>query len=193
MTNAEHSEQTRAALVKVARKVFAEKGYAGVGTEDLARAAKLTRGAVYHHYQGKQALFEAVVRELMQQMHGEMREAARGSKDVWKGLKRGVSAFLASSERAEIQRILFVDAPSVLGWQRWRTLEAEYGLGLLRDALAAAIEGGVIERQPVMPLAHLLLGAFTEAAMLIGHAAEPATTRRAVEQALEALLEGLRR
>jgi AcrR family transcriptional regulator len=193
MTNAEHSELTRAALVKVARKLFAEKGYAGVGTEDLARAAKLTRGAVYHHYQGKQALFEAVVRELMEQIHDEMREAARGAKDVWKGLRRGVSTFLASSERAEFQRIVFVDAPSVLGWQRWRALDAEYGLGLLRNALGAAIEAGVIQRQPLVPLAHVLLGAFTEAAMLIGHAVEPATTRREVEQTLDALLEGLRR
>jgi AcrR family transcriptional regulator len=159
----------------------------------LARAAKLTRGAVYHHYRGKQALFEAVVRELMQQMHDEMREAASGTKDVWKGLKRGVSAFLASSERTDIQRIVFVDAPSVLGWQEWRTLDAEYGLGLLRDALAAAIEAGIIRRRPLVPLAQLLLGAFTEAAMLIGHAAEPATTRRAVEETLDALLEGLRR
>ena len=92
-----------------------------------------------------------------------------------------------------MQRIVFVDAPSVLGWQRWRALDAEYGLGLLRDALAAAIEAGVIQRQPLVPLAHLLLGAFTEAAMLIGHAVEPATTRREVERTLDALLEGLRR
>ena len=190
MSNAEHTDATRAALVKVARKEFA-RGFAEVGTEDLAKAANLTRGALYHHYHGKLELFAAVVETLMQDMHHEMVQATHTTKDPWKALRRGIQVFLQRSERPEIRQILFVDGPAALGWVRWRGMDAKYGLGLLQRALEAAMEGGAIKRQPVKPLAHLLLGALTEAAMMLGQPDAPEDLRKMVKGSLASLLDGL--
>jgi AcrR family transcriptional regulator len=190
MSNAEHTEATRAALVKVARKEFA-RGFVEVGTEDLAKAARLTRGALYHHYHGKLELFAAVVESLMQELHHEMVQAARGTKDSWKALRRGMQVFLDRSARPEVRQILFVDGPAALGWKRWRELDTKYGLGLLQGALEAAMNAGAIKRRPVKPLAHLLLGALTEAAMMLGHSDAPGELRQSVEESLGALLDGL--
>ncbi|MEO5806847.1 TetR/AcrR family transcriptional regulator [Devosia sp.] len=191
MSNAEHSEATRATLVNVARREFF-RGFAEVSTEDLARAAKLTRGALYHHYHGKLELFAAVVEALMQEMHLAIAQATRTVQDPWKALHRGMQVFLDLSERPEMRIILFVDGPAALGWLRWREMDAKYGLGLLQGALEAAMDSGSIKRRPVKPLAHLLLGALTEAAMLLGQVDAPGEWRENVEESLAAMLDGLR-
>ena len=190
---AEQSEATRAALLKAARKLFAERGYAAVGTEEIVQRAKVTRGALYHHFRDKKDLFRGV----HEQLEAEMAEkiggqlAAGGVSDPMELLAEGARTFLDHTT-GPLARITLVDAPSVLGWEEWRAIDEKYGMGLVIAALHGAIEAGVIPDQPVKPLAHLLLAALGEAGMLIANADDPEAMRAEVETPLMTLLNGLR-
>jgi AcrR family transcriptional regulator len=190
---AEQSGATRAALVAAARELFAERGYADVGTEEIVRRARVTRGALYHHFEDKKDLFRAVHEEL----EGELAQtigaqlAAGDLASALELLRTGVRTFLDACTDRAVARIVLVDAPSVLGWREWREIDERHGLGLVIAGLEGAMETGEIARQPVRPLAHLLLGAMGEAGMLIANASDPDATRDEVEPALLALLEGL--
>jgi AcrR family transcriptional regulator len=190
---AEQSGATRAALLTVARELFAERGYAGVGTEEIVQRAKVTRGALYHHFRDKQDLFRAVheaAEEELAQTIGEQIVAA-GTTDALEALRTGVRTFLDSCTDRSVARITLVDAPSVLGWQEWREIDERHGLGLVTAGLQGAMDSGAIAQQPVRALAHLMLGAMGEAGMLIANAEDPEATRQEVEPALLALLDGL--
>jgi AcrR family transcriptional regulator len=190
---AERSEATRTELMQVARELFAERGYAAVGTEEIVQRAKVTRGALYHHFRDKKDLFRAV----HEQLEAEMAEkiggqlAAGGTADPIELLSTGARTFLDHTT-VPLARITLVDAPSVLGWVEWRAIDEEYGMGLVIAGLEAGMAAGVIRKQPVKPLAHLLLAALGEAGMLIANAEDPKATRAEVEPPLLALLEGLR-
>jgi AcrR family transcriptional regulator len=191
----ERSQATRAKLLAVARALFAHRGYAGVSTEQIVRAAGVTRGALYHHFADKRALFEAVHEAIEAEIVARIAaaaEAAPDSDDPLAALHVGVGAFLDACEDAAVQRIALLDAPSVLGWERWREIGLEHVFGLVQRALQAAIDAGEIERQPVGPLAHMLLGASHEGAMLIARADDGGVTRRQVGDALDRLLDSLR-
>src|SRR5690349_6178078 len=142
---AEQAEATRAALVAAARTLFAQRGYANVGTEEIVRSARVTRGALYHHFNGKEdlfrAVFEAVETELMQRIGATADLAAGGPLEV---LRSGADAFLDASIEPEVQQIVLLDAPSVLGWETWRELGENYGLGLVMSVLEAAMEAGAM-------------------------------------------------
>ena len=152
-TKAEQSEATRSALVAAARPLFAERGYAGVGTEEIVRAAGVTR-------------------------------------DPLDALHQGAAMFLEACRRPEVQRITLIDAPSVLGWERWREIGVRYGFGLIEEVLKQGMEQGVIERQPVRPLTHLLLGAMDEAAMLVARS-DDAELRAQVAASIDRYLDTL--
>src|SRR5216684_2932722 len=152
-TKAEQSEATRAALLAAARGLFAERGYAAVATEEIVRAAGVTRGALY----------EEVEADLV----AEIGQVATVAADPLDALHKGAAMFLEACRRPEVQRITLIDAPSVLGWERWREIGVRYGFGLIEEVLRAGMEQGVIEPQPLRPLTHLLLGAMDEAAMLV--------------------------
>lgn len=194
-TQSERSQATRDALIAAARPLFAERGYAGVGTEEIVRAAGVTRGALYHHFDGKRELFEAVY----EQIEVELAERiAAGALEVnasspLAAMRAGAEMFLRVSTEPEAQRIVLLDGPSVLGWDRWREIAAEHGLGLIEATLQAAIEAGSIDPQPVRPLAHVLMGALDEAAMLVARAEDPDEMRAEVGQTLGVLLDGLSR
>jgi AcrR family transcriptional regulator len=194
-TQAERTEATRNALIAAARPLFAERGYAGVGTEEIVRAAGVTRGALYHHFDGKGELFEAVYeqveRELAERIAAGALEANAAS--PLEAMRAGVEMFLAASTEPEAQRIVLLDGPSVLGWDRWREIAAEHGLGLIEATLQAAIDAGAIKSQPVRPLAHVLMGALDEVAMLVARAEDPERMRAEVAATLGALLDGLSR
>jgi AcrR family transcriptional regulator len=166
-TKAEQSEATRAALMGAARPLFAERGYAAVATEEIVRAAGVTRGALYHHFAGKEELFAAIYEEVEADLVAEIGQVATEAADPLDALHLGAAAFLEACRRPEVQRITLIDAPSVLGWERWREIGLKYGFGLIEEVLKAGMEQGVIEPQPVRPLTHLLLGAMDEAAMLV--------------------------
>jgi AcrR family transcriptional regulator len=191
-TKAERAEATRAELVRVARELFAQRGYAGVGTEEIVRTAQVTRGALYHHFRDKRDLFRAVHEQLEQELVERITSQMRGVQDPLEVLRAGMRAFLDACTEPAIIQITLLDAPTVLGWAEWREIDAKHGLGLVTTGLQAAMDAGVLRRQEIRPLAHIVLGAVGEAAMLIAHADDTAAARREVEGPLLSLLEGLR-
>ena len=170
---ARQPEATRAALVAAARALFAERGYAGVGTEEIVERAGVTRGALYHHFGDKEDLMRAVLHDLSRELAEASATAALKETDQWRQILAAVDAFLDACTDPAIQRIMMTDAPSVLGWDEWREIDTQYGLGLVKASLEQAMETGLIARQPVDPLAHLVVGALDEAAMYISRAADP--------------------
>lgn len=194
-TQAERSDATRAALIAAARPLFAQRGYAGVGTEEISAAAGVTRGALYHHFDGKRELFEAVYERIEVELAERIAAGALRANvtSPLAAMKAGAEMFLLASTEPETQQIVLLDGPSVLGWDRWREIAAEHGLGLIEATLQAAIEEGEIDSQPVRPLAHVLMGALDEAAMLVARAADAERMRVEVGRTLAALLDGLSR
>ncbi len=190
-TQAERTEATRAALIAAARRLFTERGYKAVGSEEIVRAAGVTRGALYHHFGGKPGLLEAAYEQLEAESTERVALIVLGSglESPLDAMKAGVEAFLEECAEPELRQIALHDAPAVLGWERWREIGAAHGLGLIEASLSAAIEAGEIRALPVKPLAHLLLGALDEAAMLIARS-DDAASRAEVTAVLLALLEG---
>lgn len=190
---AKRSESTRAALVTAGRELFADRGFAAVGTEEIVGRAGVTRGALYHHFEDKRDLFRAVHEqvesELTQRIGVKLAEA--GSADPATALIEGTRAFLDACTQPEVATIALSEAPGVLGWTEWRQVEERYGLGLVIAALGAAMEAGAVRPQPVRPLAHVLLAALSEAGLMIANAERPDEAREQVEAALVSLLDGL--
>jgi len=190
---AEQSEATRTALIAAARELFAERGYAAVGTEEIVRATGVTRGALYHHFAGKRELFAAVYEDVERQLVERIAASAISSAgDPLQALHAGAQAFLDACEDPAVRRIALVDAPSVLGWEQWREIGLRYGFGLVQGTVQAAMDAGLIDPQPVLPLAHLLLGAIDEGAMLIARADDGGETRAQVGASVTRFLDALR-
>ncbi len=187
----ERTEETRAAILAAARELFAERGYAAVGTEEIVRAARLTRGALYHHFAGKEDLFRAVYELVEQEIVEKIAVAAVAASDPLDALRTGARIWLDVCEDPAVQRIALLDAPSVLGWEQWREIGLRYGFGLVQGTLEAAMEAGLIERQPVRPLAHLLLGSIDEAGMLVARADDGGQTKREVAALVERYIDAL--
>lgn len=191
-TRDERAEATRRALLEAARELFAERGYAAVGTEEVVARAGVTRGALYHHFRDKQDLLRAVHEQLEHHLVTRVGAAMTEVTEPMEGLSTGIAAFLDACTDPPFIQIALQDAPTVLGWATWREIDERYGLGLVTAGLAGAMDAGAIRRQPVRPLAHLMLGALGEAALFIANADDPAAARHQIEPALLALLEGLR-
>jgi AcrR family transcriptional regulator len=192
-SQAERSEATRGALIEAARPLFAERGYAAVGTEEIVRSAGVTRGALYHHFDGKRALFEAVYVQIEVELAERIATGAlkAGAEAPLDAMRAGAEMFLAACTEREVQQIALLDGPSVLGWDRWREIASQYGLGLIEATLQAAIDAGVVAAQPVRPLAHVLMGALDEAAMLVARADDPEAARAEVGRTMDTLLSAL--
>jgi AcrR family transcriptional regulator len=191
--HAERSEATRAALVAAARPLFAERGFAGVGTEEIVRAAGVTRGALYHQFRDKEDLFAAVF-ELLESELAQRTAAAAGASgttDPLAELRVGAEAWLDACTEPEIQRIVLLDGPAVLGWERWREIGTRYGRGLVEAVLQAAVDAGRLAPQPIRPLAHVLMGAVDEAALYVATAEDPAAARVEVGAVLDGLITSL--
>jgi len=189
---AEQSAATRSALVDAARSLFGERGFAAVSTEEIVQAAGVTRGALYHHFKDKQDLFTAVVERVEQEILERVAAAALAEPDVWEQQRVAVGAFLDGCLDPAVQRVILTDAPSVLGLAAWREIEARYGLALVRAGLQNVMDAGLIERQPLEPLAHMLLGAMAEGGLLIARSDDPQVARREVGDSLDRILHGLR-
>ena len=185
-------EATKAALITAARKLFVTKGYFATGTEEIvAKADAGTRGALYHHFADKEELFRAVFDQVQTDLAAATVVNERN--DALELLTAALQQFLdASAENADVQQILLVDGPAVLGWDQWRRLEAEYGLGVITAMLDEAVTQKVIARQPTGPLAHMLLAAVDEAALYIANAPDRRQAHRQARQSLMRLLGGLR-
>ena len=192
-TQEERSTATRAALVAAARKLWAERGYAAVGTPEIATAAGVTRGAMYHQFADKAALFRAVVERVEEDLTGRLGQAvlAAGAQDPASALRAATDGWLDASQEPEVRQIVLLDAPVVLGWAGFRDVALEHGLGLTEQLLQAAMDAGQLAPRPTRALAHVLIGALDEAAMVIATADDRERARAEVGEVLHALLDAL--
>jgi AcrR family transcriptional regulator len=190
-TQSDRSAATRDALIQVARERFAEHGYGGVGTEAIVRAAGVTRGALYHQFADKTELFAAVVEavegDVMSRI--DVAVATSGLADVIDLMKLGADTWLDACSDPSISRIMLVDAPSVLGWERWREIGLRYGMGMVQALLGQAMTMGRIVQQPVAPLAHVLIGALDEATLYVVRHEDRAAALTEVRSVLRALID----
>jgi AcrR family transcriptional regulator len=183
---------TRESLINAALELFTERGYADIGTEQVVARAAVTRGALYHHFADKRDLFRAAHERVEEDLVKRIGERMEGVSDPWEVMVAGTRAFLEACDEQAVKQIALTDAPAVLGWGEWREIDERYGLGLMKAALGGAMDAGVLRRQPLDPLAHLMLGAMTEAAFMIANAEDPDAARTEAEAALFSLLDGLR-
>jgi AcrR family transcriptional regulator len=183
---------TRGQLIDVATRLFAEQGYEGTSIEAVLAAAGVSRGALYHHFAGKEALFEAVVSAATDRVTAELTEAISGCSDPVDAVRIGAVAWIGLALDPVIQRIVLVDAPSVLGWDRWRTMDDGRTLGAMRAMLQAVSDSGRLPRELVAPFAHMILAGLDEIVLVIARAddveAAVAEGTTAVEELLSRLL-----
>lgn len=189
---AERAEETRLALLGAARELFVVNGYAATRLGEIVSRSRVTKGALYHHFEGKRDLFRAVCEQVRREWVDDMVAAAARQPDPWRRLVDGLGEFLDACVDSELRQLLLIDGPAVLGSEELHEIGSRWGLGLLRKALGDAIEAGELERQPVEPLAHLLMGALKEAGLAIAAAPEEAAARAEMGTAVERLLAGSR-
>jgi AcrR family transcriptional regulator len=185
---AEQVAQTRAALVAAGRRLFGENGFRGTSVEDLAREARVTTGALYHHFPTKTALFEAVFVQAHTELMTASTQAAMDAKDGFDELALGFDAFLDGVLQPDVQRILVLDGPAVLGLARYTELDEQYAYAVIVGSLKEAAKAGTIEIDDPETATRLLLGALTRGAMLIANSSSPVKTRHAVAKSMRALL-----
>lgn len=189
---AERGDTTRARIVKAATELFSMRGYAEVGTKEVVRRAGVTRGAMYHHFAEKRDLFHAVLEfkqvEMLQNIVAGMDQYG----DPWERIVKGIDVFFDECMDKSSVQIGLVDGPAVLGWHDWSELHARYWLGLIETSLREAMEAGVLRRGDPRTLAHLLDGAFIEAALLVANAEDPVEARKRARASVMLLIEGLR-
>ncbi|MQA86266.1 MAG: TetR family transcriptional regulator [Streptosporangiales bacterium] len=192
---AEQGETTRAALVRAATEIFAEKGFVEAATEEVVRRADVTRGALYHHFSGKDDLFRAVFESLEEDIADRVAAAAAGVDDPVGRLRAGTEAFLDACLEPAVQRVMLREGPSALGWDRWhRVQDDRCARTLLRIGLEDAMAVGALRRQPAEPLTHLVYGALVQAGMVIAgvpDARAARAARREMGQAAGRLIDAL--
>jgi AcrR family transcriptional regulator len=178
-TQGERTAQTRAALITAARRLFGAEGFAEVGAERVAREAGMTRGALYHQFADKAGLFAAVLEEVEAEIAQRVASAVAGfdPADTTGMLLAGAAAWLDASTEPDLQRIVLLDGPSVLGWDRWREICLRHTVGLIAALLQDGIDRGSLPPQPVRALTHVLVGAVDEAALYIAQADDAAAAR----------------
>lgn len=192
-TQADRTAATRTALIAAGRRLFAEHGFAGVGTETIVRDADVSRGALYHHFGDKTELFAAVLADVEGEVTQRLAAAIDADADFVTLMMRSMQAWLDACQHPEVQRIVLIDGPAVLGWARWREICQPHILGLIEGVLALGVQDGTLKALPVKPLAHVLLAVADEAALYVGAAQEPEPARREMEQAIRPLVEALLR
>jgi AcrR family transcriptional regulator len=190
-TKAEQSDATRRKLVAAARSLFAEHGFARTSTESIVQAAGVTRGALYHQFEDKTALFQAVYEDLEQEVVDRVHDATAGLEDPLEVLRVGCDAFLDACLDQAVQSVVLREGPSVLGWERWREIDQAYGLGMITAVLEMAMSTGAIRPAPLDALSHVVFGGLMEAAILLASKADPKAARAEVGASVAALLDGL--
>ncbi len=192
-SQADRSASTKDALVQAARPLFAAHGFGGVSAEAIVRAAGVTRGAMYHQFDDKTALFAAVFEAVEAEVTARIGTAvaAADSTDPLEIMKLGAGIWLDACAEPEIHRIALVEAPAALGWERWREIGLRYGMGLVQGLIAHAISVGRIPAQPSEPLSHVMIGALDEAALYIARSSDSALARREVGDVIDRLVDSL--
>lgn len=187
-----HTEATRRALLRAARRLFAQHGYAGAGIEGIARRARVTSGALYHHFGSKEGLFRAVAEQIEQEVMERATAAALAHTDPWEMLRAGIDAVLDAAAAQDVRRIVFMEGPNVLGPEAWREIEARYSFGQLRSLLDLLMRRGVLAPAPVELLARMVLAMQSEVAQSVARAEDPASARAQAGEVVSRLLQSLR-
>lgn len=191
-SRAEQRERTRRVLLGEARRLFAAKGYAAVGLAEIVGAAAVTKGALYHHFDGKTEVFRAVLKEVQDEVGRQVAASADAHDEPWTRFTAGCQAFLTASTHSDVRQIMLIDGPAVLGWAEWRAMDEAASARHLTDALTDLMDAGLIARRPLRPLTHLLSGAMNEAALFLAGSTDPADLPD-TQAALAHLLDSLRR
>ena len=187
-SQADRREATRSALLRAGRELFAAKGFAGAGREEIVERAGVTRGALYHHFASKEDLFRAVYEQVEGEVLLAVATSAMAGSDPIDQLRRGGRAYLeAVAADPAVRRICLIDAPSVLPGEVLRELAERHGLGLIRETLVHAIDAGQLTPRPVEPLARMLRAALMEAATMVAEGADPAEVGAVVDGMVDRL------
>jgi AcrR family transcriptional regulator len=189
----EYSESTRHALVDSAVELFTKRGYAAASLDEVAKRARVTKGALYHHFSGKQALFEAAFDAVESAVMTQLAEIVAGPGDPWDRAMEGVRQYIRICLDPSYQRIVVHEAPVVMGWERWREAEDHFSFGLVRASIQALVDAGEIEVIPVEVASRLLFGALTAGATVIARSDDPKKAGAEVETTIVRMLERLRR
>ncbi|MGC7099774.1 TetR/AcrR family transcriptional regulator [Amycolatopsis lurida] len=188
----DYSESTRSALVTSAVELFTDRGYAGTSLDEIARRARVTKGALYHHFTGKQALFEAAFDAVETEVIDRLRQIRSGPEPPWDRAIDCLRTFLRCCLEPSYQRVVVHEAPVVMGWERWRQAEEHFSFGLLRDCIEELVAAGELEQVPVDTTSRLLFGALSSAATVIAGSADPARVSAEVEAVVITLLSRIR-
>lgn len=189
----EYSESTRAALVESAIELFTARGYADASLDEIAGNARVTKGALYHHFAGKRALFETAFAEVEEGVVARLSEAMPGAGDPWDEVRAGLDGFVRVCLEERFQRVVVQEGPVVLGYQRWYELGERYSFGLVRGGIARLVETGELDAAvPVDVLSRVVFGGLAAGAATIAAADDPQRTSVEVSDALERLLRGFR-
>jgi AcrR family transcriptional regulator len=189
---AERRAATTEAILRAGRRLFGERGFAATTMDDIAEAADVAKGAVYHHFKTKEAVFEAVFEQVSGDLVQDIDRAVRSEKDVLAAIVAGTQHYFAACAKGPSGQIILRDGPAVLGWERWREIDARHFGGKFPRALTVAMDAGLIARQPVEPLARLLLGAVTEAAVACAGRSDVLKAGSEYSRAFKSLVEALR-
>ncbi len=189
--NVARGEATRGQLIAIARRMFAEHGYEDTSIEAILREAGVSRGSLYHHFASKEALFEAVAEDVETSVGEQTLAAAGGSDTPVAALSAGFLAWIRLAGDPVVRRILLIDAPSVLGWERWRSMEEHHALGLIRAALQVIADEGKLRPELVGTLAHVLLASVNEVALLVARSKDQEEAMKAGADAIDELLQRL--
>jgi AcrR family transcriptional regulator len=182
---------TRARIVEIATGLFAGTGYDATSIETVLAESGISRGALYHHFKDKAALFEAVLEAIEATIAAKLRAASIGISDPLAAMRAGGDAWLALSRDAAVKQIVLIDAPAVLGWQKWREIDARFGFGLIKAGLKNLAKAGRLRAEMVEPLSHVLLASMMELALVVARADNPAAATRSARTALHQLIDRL--
>ena len=190
---ASYSASTKRALVDVAEQLFAEKGYAATSLDAIVSGARVTKGALYHHFSGKQALFESVFERVEQQAAKRIQRALRGEKDPWRKAIAGLRSFLEVVQEASYRRIVIQDGPAVLGYERYREQEERSTFANIVEIVRATLDAGAwdLDEDMLQTFARIFFGAMSSAGESVATAADPEAAARRVESAIGFLLAGV--
>jgi AcrR family transcriptional regulator len=186
----EYAAATKRDLVEVGRRLFAERGYSGTSLDHVVAEAGVTKGALYHHFENKKELFAAVAERVEADLTAKIGQGLE--RDPWRAFVAGAMRYLDAALDPEVQNVLLIDAPTVLGYERCHELQERYGLGLTRTGLELAMDAGLIATRPSAPLARMVLDALSAGAMFIARAADREAARKDVGEIAVAMLEGLK-
>jgi AcrR family transcriptional regulator len=191
-TRAEQAIDTRRILLKTARRLFARNGYHATGTHEIVDAARITRGALQHHFQKKEDLFLAVFQEVRKEWIVVATRDTGSESDRWVRLREHVKLFIQAAATPEVHRIVMIDGPAVLGWKAWREIHALDGIGVITGAIEDGIASGAIRPQHPEALVHFIIALIEEAALLVTYAENPTEAIARADTAIDTLLSNMR-